>query len=57
VARVDKATKKADKANKKAAKKQYERNHAQLKRQQAFHAGLLAAQVTRRKKLAKRDAN
>ncbi|HEY1532263.1 MAG TPA: hypothetical protein VGF80_15700 [Galbitalea sp.] len=51
-----KAQKKADKAQKKADKKQYERNHAQLKRQQAFHGALLAAQVKRNKKAAKRAA-
>jgi hypothetical protein len=50
-------TRKAEKSQKKAAKKEYERNHAQLKRQQAFHAALLAAQVKRNKKQAKRDAS
>jgi hypothetical protein len=48
---------KAEKSRKKAAKKEYERNHAQLKRQQAFHAALLAAQFRRNKKQAKRQAS
>jgi hypothetical protein len=48
---------KAEKSRKKAAKKEYERNHAQLKRQQAFHAVLLAAQVKRNRKQAKREAS
>jgi hypothetical protein len=52
-----KLAKKAEKSRKKAAKKQYERNHAQLKRQQAFHATLLAGQMKRNKKQAKREAN
>jgi hypothetical protein len=47
---------KAEKTRKKAVKKEYERNHAQLKRQQAFHAVLLAGQVKRNKSQAKRDA-
>ena len=51
------ADRKAEKARKKAAKKEYERNHAQLKRQQTFHAGLLASQLRRNKKAAKRDAS
>ena len=51
-----KLAKKADKARKKAAKKQYDRNHAQLKRQQAFHAVLLASQLNRNRKQAKRQA-
>jgi hypothetical protein len=51
-----KLAKKADKARKKAAKKQYDRNHAQLKRQQAFHAVLLASQLRRAKKRDKREA-
>lgn len=50
------ADRKARKAQKKAAKKAYDRNHAQLKRQQAFHVILLAAQVKRAKKQAKRSA-
>ena len=48
-----KAQKKQDKADKKAAKKLYERNHAQQKRQVAFHGALLAAQNKRNKKQAK----
>jgi hypothetical protein len=52
-----KLAKKAEKSHKKAAKKQYERNHAQLKRQQAFDSTLLAGQVKRNKKQAKRDAS
>jgi hypothetical protein len=47
---------KAERAHKKAAKKAYDRNHAQLKRQQAFHAVLLASQLKRARKQAKRDA-
>ena len=54
--RADKADKRAAKADKKAAKKHYERNHAQQKRQQAFHAALLTAQNRRGKKQAKKDA-
>jgi len=50
------ADRKAEKANKRAAKKAYDRNHAQLKRQQAMHASLLAAQSKRGKKQAKRNA-
>jgi hypothetical protein len=50
------ADRKARKGQKKVAKKAYDRNHAQLKRQQAMHASLLAAQVKRAKKQAKRDA-
>jgi hypothetical protein len=45
---------KAEKAHKRAAKKAYDRNHAQLKRQQAFYAVLLASQLKRAKKQAKR---
>jgi hypothetical protein len=52
-----KADRKAERAHKKAAKKAYDRNHAQLKRQQAFHAVLLASQVRRAKKQAKREAS
>jgi hypothetical protein len=48
-----KLAKKAEKSRKKAAKKQYERNHAQQKRQTSFHGALLAGQVRRRKKLDK----
>ena len=48
------ADRKAEKAHKRAAKKEYDRNHAQLKRQQAFHAVLLASQLRRAKKQAKR---
>jgi hypothetical protein len=51
------ADRKAEKAHKRAAKKAYDRNHAQLKRQQAMHASLLAAQLKRTKKQAKRDAD
>jgi hypothetical protein len=51
-----KADRKAAKAQKKAARKSYERNHAQLKRQQAMHAVLLAAQLQRGRKNAKREA-
>ncbi len=47
-----KADRKAAKAQKKAARKAYERNHAQLKRQQAMHAVLLAAQLKRGKKVS-----
>ena len=50
------AARRADKADKKAAKKQVDRNHAPLKRQQAMHSTLLAAQVRRGEKQAKRDA-
>ncbi len=50
------ADRKAEKARKRAAKKEYDRNHAQLKRQQAFHAILLASQRKRAKKQAKRNA-
>jgi hypothetical protein len=50
------ADRKAEKAHKRAAKKSYDRNHAQLKRQQAMHSSLLAAQLKRGKKQAKRDA-
>ncbi len=50
---TDKPARKAQKAQKKAAKKEYERNHAQLKRTQAFSAGTLAAQLKRNKKAAK----
>jgi hypothetical protein len=50
------ADRKADKAQKKAAKKAYDRNHAQLKRQQVMHASLLASQQRRGKKQAKRVA-
>ena len=52
-----KAQKQAAKRQKKAAKREYERNHAQLKRQQAFHAILLASQLKRNRKAAKRDAS
>ena len=48
-----KAERKSEKARKKAARKEYDRNHAQLRRQQAFHAALLAGQVRRGKKQAK----
>jgi hypothetical protein len=48
------ADRRAEKAHKRAAKKAYDRNHAQLKRQQAMHASLLAAQLKRGKKQAKR---
>ena len=48
------AERKARKAQKKAVKKDYDRNHAQLKRQQAFHAILLASQLKRNKKAANR---
>jgi hypothetical protein len=51
------ADRKAEKAHKRAAKKAYDRNHAQLKRQQAFHAILLASQLRRGKKQAKREAS
>jgi hypothetical protein len=51
------ADRKAEKAQKKAAKKAYDRNHAQLKRQQAFSATLLASQLRRAKKQAKRGAS
>jgi hypothetical protein len=51
------ADRKARKAQKREAKKAYDRNHAQLKRQQAMHASLLAAQVKRAKKRAKREAS
>ena len=47
------ADRQAQKAQKRAAKKAYDRNHAQLKRQQAFHAVLLAGQVRRGNKKAK----
>jgi hypothetical protein len=50
-----KAARKARKAQKKAAKKQYERNHAQLKRTQVFSTAALAAQVRRGKKAAKSE--
>jgi len=46
----------AQKARKKAAQKEYDRNHAQLKRQQSLHAILLSSQLKRAKKQAKRDA-
>ena len=49
------ADRRAKKAQKKAAKKAYDRNHAQLKRQQAFHAILLRSQVKRARKQAKRE--
>jgi hypothetical protein len=52
----DKASRKARKAQKKAARKEYERNHAQLKRMQMFSAAALAAQVRRGKKAAKPEA-
>ena len=51
------ADRKAEKAHKRAAKKAYDRNHAQLKRQQAFNAVLLASQLRRGKKQAKREAS
>jgi hypothetical protein len=51
------ADRKAEKAHKKAARKEYDRNHAQLKRQQALHASLLASQLKRGKKQARRDAS
>jgi len=51
-----KAQKKADKAHKKAAKKDYDRRHAQLKRQQTMHTALLGAQVKRGKKRDKQQA-
>lgn len=50
-----KAEKSQAKAQAKADQKEYDRNHAQLKRQQAFHSALLAAQVRRGKKQSKRD--
>jgi hypothetical protein len=50
------ADRKAEKAHKRAVKKAYDRNHAQLKRQQVMHASLLAAQLKRGKKQAKRNA-
>ena len=50
------ADRKAEKAHKRAVKKAYNRNHAQLKRQQVMHAYLLAAQVKRGRKQAKRTA-
>jgi hypothetical protein len=49
------ADRRAEKAQKRAARKAYDRNHAQLKRQQAFHAVLLASQRRRGKKQAKRE--
>lgn len=52
-----KADRKAEKSREKAADKEYKRNHAQLKRQQAFHSTLLAAQVRRGKKRAKLEAD
>ena len=52
-----KIAKKAEKSRKKAAKKEYDRNHAQLKRQQAMHGVLLAAQLRRGKKQARREAS
>jgi hypothetical protein len=52
-----KIARKAEKSRKKAAGKEYDRNHAQLKRQQALHAVLLAAQVRRGRKQAKREAS
>jgi hypothetical protein len=48
-----KAARKADKAHKRAVQKEYDRNHAQLKRQLALHGSLLAAQVRRGKKRAR----
>ena len=51
------ADRRAEKAHKRAAKKAYDRNHAQLKRQQAFHAILLASQLRRAKQQAKREAS
>jgi hypothetical protein len=51
-----KLVKKAEKSRKKAAKKEYDRNHAQLKRQQAMHGVLLAAQVKRGKKQSRRKS-
>ena len=51
-----KAAKRADKDRKKAAQKEYDRNHAQLKRQQAFHAVLLAGQIRRQKKVARKSS-
>jgi hypothetical protein len=54
---AEKSAKKSEKSQKKAAAKDYERRHAQLKRTQAFHATLIAAQAKRAKKQAKRDAS
>jgi hypothetical protein len=51
------ADRKAERADKKAAKKAHDRNHAQLKRQHAFQAVLLASQVKRGRKQAKREAS
>jgi len=48
-----KAAKRLRKAQKKTAQKAYDRNHAQLKRQQAFHAALVAGQLRRNKRQAK----
>jgi hypothetical protein len=47
---------KAAKAQKKAARKQFERNHAQLKRTQAFSTAALAAQVKRGKSASKQKS-
>ena len=55
VASEKKLARRAEKSRKKAAAKEYDRNHAQLKRQQAMHAVLLAAQVRLGKKQARRD--
>jgi hypothetical protein len=48
-----KAEKKRAKAQKKQAKKDYERNHAQQKRNATFSGALTAAQVKRNKSAAK----
>jgi hypothetical protein len=50
-----KADRKAERARKRAARKAYDRNHAQLKRQQGFQAILLASQLKRARKQARRD--
>jgi hypothetical protein len=51
-----KADRKAERARTRAARKAYDRNHAQLKRQQAFQAILLTSQLKRARKQARRDA-
>jgi hypothetical protein len=48
-------SRKADRKQAKADRKEYDRNHAQQKRQQALHSTLLAAQVKRGKREAKRQ--
>lgn len=52
---MSRESRKADRAQAKADRKEYDRNHAQLKRQQAFHSALLAAQLRRGKKQATRN--